>query len=137
MTTSIVAKSVLQAPDGSILVVQRSETDVRRPLQWDFPGGVVEKGEDFAAAAAREIFEEVGITIDPKKLQLVYASTESAQGLNICRLFFYGKIEKQQPTLSFEHTDFAWRSIEEAIAKHGYHLQQAVLEYLLDNHLLA
>ncbi len=63
MSTKVLAKAILQAEDGTILLLKRSETDTRRPLQWDFPGGGVDDSEDFVAAAIREIKEEMGLDI--------------------------------------------------------------------------
>ena len=55
-----VAVGVLRAPDGRVLLAQR------RPGRdaagfWEIPGGQVEPGESPAAAAARELLEEVGV----------------------------------------------------------------------------
>jgi 8-oxo-dGTP pyrophosphatase MutT (NUDIX family) len=36
---------------------------------WGLPGGSAKRGEDFAAAAAREGWEEIGLRIDPAQLQ--------------------------------------------------------------------
>lgn len=45
--------------DGKILLVNQYRFGVRR-LSWEFPGGVIDKGEDFLHAAAREVEEETG-----------------------------------------------------------------------------
>ena len=46
---------------GSILICRRTAQQ-SHPLQWEFPGGKVEDGETLAAALARELNEELGIT---------------------------------------------------------------------------
>ena len=43
-----------------ILVCQRHHTD-RYGLQWEFPGGKVQDGEDLKAALRRELWEELAI----------------------------------------------------------------------------
>ena len=39
-----------------------------RSPRWDIPKGVAEPGESFAAAAARELFEETGLSVAPEAL---------------------------------------------------------------------
>ena len=46
--------------DGRLLICQRLASD-RYSLQWEFPGGKVEPGEDPRAALARELEEELSI----------------------------------------------------------------------------
>ncbi len=71
--TLIVAKAVIQHTDGNILLIRRSKTDPRRPLQWDLPGGWVnDEEEDYISAVAREVEEETAIELSHNKFQLVY-----------------------------------------------------------------
>ncbi len=49
--------------DGHYLITQRPPT-ASLPLLWEFPGGRVEPGETDQAALARELREEMGITVE-------------------------------------------------------------------------
>jgi 8-oxo-dGTP diphosphatase len=57
-----VAVGILFAPDGRFLLAQRPEG---KPYAgyWEFPGGKLESGETVEAALARELDEELGITV--------------------------------------------------------------------------
>lgn len=46
--------------DGRILICQRKR-DGAFPLQWEFPGGKVEPGEDVQTCLRRELHEELAI----------------------------------------------------------------------------
>ena len=53
--------------DSKFLIVRRSSTAPWMPLKWSLPGGTIEKGEHPLDAGIREVYEEVGLELDPKK----------------------------------------------------------------------
>lgn len=63
--------------NGKILLVRR----MRAPEAgcWGLPGGKVDPFESVAAAAAREIREELGITIEPTELLCLVDQIDRAQ----------------------------------------------------------
>jgi 8-oxo-dGTP diphosphatase len=50
-------------PRGWILMQERDEHPVIDPEKWGFPGGGVEPGETWEAAAYRELAEETGVVL--------------------------------------------------------------------------
>jgi len=58
-----------QAADR-VLLLQRGARSKFAPLHWDFPSGKADKGEAVTAAAARELKEETGLTVDPASLRV-------------------------------------------------------------------
>ena len=67
MKEIFVVAGILFAHDKSILLAQRS-VEKSFPLQWEFPGGKIEEGENSEEALKRELFEELNIEIDKIKL---------------------------------------------------------------------
>jgi 8-oxo-dGTP pyrophosphatase MutT (NUDIX family) len=73
------AMCFIERPDGALLLVQHI---YRR--RWGVPGGLLERGEDPADAAVREVKEEVGIDVvllgepavvvdaEPQRVDIVY-----------------------------------------------------------------
>ena len=57
-----VAAGILQH-NGRILICQRKSSGAF-PLQWEFPGGKVEAGEDAQICLKRELWEELAIDAD-------------------------------------------------------------------------
>ena len=53
---------------GRLLLQQRSDGG-----QWGLPGGSVEIGESLAEAVAREVLEETGLTVHPRRVVGVYS----------------------------------------------------------------
>jgi 8-oxo-dGTP pyrophosphatase MutT (NUDIX family) len=58
---------ILHDPDGRVLLVE----PVYRKDTWEIPGGGLEEGEYPWDAAAREVKEELGITLAPGRLLVV------------------------------------------------------------------
>lgn len=55
-------------PRGRILMQERDEQAPVHPDTWGLPGGALEPGEDFAAAAVRELEEETALRVDEAEL---------------------------------------------------------------------
>lgn len=53
------AMCFIERPDGSVLLVRQAYRK-----RWGVPGGLLQRGEDAADGARREVFEEVGLAID-------------------------------------------------------------------------
>lgn len=79
---------------------------------WEFPGGKVEEGEGLSAALARELEEELGISVDPSHVQpLTFAATE-AKGRQLL-LLLYGVTVFSGQLRSLDGQEIAWRSVDE------------------------
>jgi 8-oxo-dGTP diphosphatase len=57
-----VVAAVIERGDRRLLIGQRRKED-SSPLKWEFPGGKVRDGEAAEAALARELREELGVTL--------------------------------------------------------------------------
>jgi 8-oxo-dGTP diphosphatase len=57
-----VVAAVIERSDRRLLIGQRRKNDTS-PLKWEFPGGKVRDGEAAEAALARELQEELGVTL--------------------------------------------------------------------------
>ena len=85
--TLVVAGLIVR--DGIVLITQR-RADQALPLQWEFPGGKVEPGEAPVAALARELTEEIGVTVEVGKIWDVlfhaYPTFDLVMLVYVCRL---------------------------------------------------
>ena len=83
-----VAVGVLMRRDGALLLASRP---AGKPYAdyWEFPGGKIEPGESIAHALARELHEELGITLGPVYpwLVRVHDYPHALVRLHFCRVF--------------------------------------------------
>jgi 8-oxo-dGTP diphosphatase len=69
MLTADVVVLAGAAADGRVLLIQRGNSPFAG--SWALPGGFVEKGEQVAEAAPRELAEETGLNLDAGALELL------------------------------------------------------------------
>jgi 8-oxo-dGTP diphosphatase len=82
-----VAAAVIERSDRRILIGQRRRGDTS-PLKWEFPGGKVRTGETFEQALARELREELGVTLS-KSIEIASVRHQYAATPEELEIHFY------------------------------------------------
>jgi len=83
------AAACIRDEKGRILLLRRSDgADL-----WGFPGGAIEPGEQANEAVKREVYEEIGLRVEPVTLIGIYSSPDYA--------FAYPNGDLVQPVTSF------------------------------------
>ena len=95
-----VAVGVLIGADGRFLLTSRPEGKVYAG-SWEFPGGKLEVGESVEAALARELNEELGITVNPAHVQRwreqMVDYPHALVRLHFCRLYqWHGELQARE-----------------------------------------
>ena len=106
---------------------------------WDFPKGHVTAGEDDLAAALRELKEETGI----EEVEIVpgfsheiayFFRDRRKQLIRKAVVFFLGRTDQTQITLSHEHVGYAFEPFAQAVKRVTYPTAKQVLR-LAEAHL--
>jgi 8-oxo-dGTP diphosphatase len=100
-----VVAAVIEREDRRLLIGQRRKDD-SSPLKWEFPGGKVREGEAAEAALARELREELGVTLTKcvEMGRVLHQYAGSPEELEI--RFFAANVEGEAKPLCFEQ--IAW-----------------------------
>ncbi|WP_407453857.1 NUDIX hydrolase [Methanobrevibacter sp.] len=103
--------------NGKILLLKirsRSSHDAGR---WEIPGGKVKKCEFFDEALKREYLEETGLEVDVNSLYNVirrdYTACKTSEEVKSIHLIMKVTCESDEVTISEEHDDYGWFSLDE------------------------
>ncbi len=108
-----IAVGVLVFRDKKLLVLEPTYKD-----EWLIPGGVVEKGESFLEAAQRECSEEIGCSVQIKKLLCIDYKRGNEKTGDAVHVVFLGEIGDQPIKLAPEEIkSFSWVTPEDAQSK--------------------
>ncbi len=138
LETVVVQKALVIDPEGRILIIRRSDTDTRRPLQWDLPGGQLDDKEELIAGVEREIREETGlIPLDTRPVwSKTLHRTWSGGSNSVVFLFYVSHAQSANGVvLSYEHCDHKWLEPENAVFEFEYPLHLEFLQYVIDTKL--
>lgn len=107
------AGTLYVAPDGDVLLLRRSSTEINYAGHWALPGGKGEEGETPERTADREAREEMGnlipeSAVGPKLLDSRVTPTGMA-----FHTLAQSVPEKFVPTLNEEHSGYAWSPLDQ------------------------
>ena len=119
---------------GETLVLQRSPTNMYKPLFWDIPGGKMLMDEDIEETAVREVLEECGLEVEQVGRPLsVFVNREQLPNRKDVQIVVACKVKDTKKPITLqprEHCSYRWISPQElptiecmAYLKHFY--QQA------------
>lgn len=115
-------------PDGwRVLLVQRGE-GTRCTGAWETVHGRIEPGERPEDAAIREVHEETGLAIERLYNVTVQPFYLHATGtVQLAVVFCAFVAEPAAVALGEEHQDYAWLSLEEALARFAWPREREAL----------
>jgi ADP-ribose pyrophosphatase YjhB (NUDIX family) len=97
---------------------------------WYIPGGIVERGEDPAAAAIRETREETGLALEAVRLLRVWTYAPPGETLHTVHATYVAVAPTGEVSLSAEHTAFGWMTPSAYVARWcSEELESAVPEW--------
>ncbi len=129
-----IAKAALFNENNELLMLTRSDSDLIRPGEYDFPGGGVDEGESIGGAMIREIAEEIGMTLTSEALRLMYTATDYYDNKSRVRFLYVGRIPAASViVLSHEHKASEWMPFPKVLDVYNHPVWVGGLKYLIEN----
>ena len=103
---------VMLMREGEVCMLRRKGTGWMDG-SFSIPAGGLDAGETIGAAAIREAYEEVGVSIDPENLHYAHTLHSKTDGRSWLGHFFQATIWEGTPALREldKHGDLQWRPI--------------------------
>ena len=124
---SLTVKAVIFDAERRCLLVRRSAVNQRFAGCWEWPGGKVDPGEDFAAGLHREVREETGLEV--VLTTLAGATQFELPAVHVILLCLEAQPLTTAVRLSEEHDEFAWVPLT-GLAR--YEFTPGVGDFMLD-----
>ncbi len=102
----LVVAAALIDDSGRVLLQQRPPGKPMAGL-WEFPGGKIEPGESPESALARELHEELGLTLSGKDLSPIAFASEPLAGRHLLLLLYVARTWQGEP-VAHHATELRW-----------------------------
>lgn len=109
------SKILILDADDNALILKRSTTHPRFPLEADLSGGIIRSDETHQAGLVREIYEETQLSISVSDLTLVdmHRSFYKLLFIRMERSLFVVRFDERPEVMtSWEHDSFEWIPLE-------------------------
>jgi 8-oxo-dGTP diphosphatase len=113
-TIGVSQKVIIFNREGKILALRRSKTHPFHSFYWDFPGGVMEFGEDAGKSILRETKEETGLAIKNMQVFDVESHINGANDFWVT-IAYTATASSKKIKLSYEHDQFRWATPKELL----------------------
>lgn len=125
---TMAVKAVITDADGRQLLLRRSSDSRNFVGLWEWPGGKLDPGEDFADGLAREVMEECGLEVE--FTGLAGASEFEMPKVRVVMLCMHARVTGGELCLSEEHDDFVWLTQEEIATREVIEPMKPVIEMI-------
>ena len=95
--------------DGRVLLLQRPAGT------WEPPAGRLSTGEGFEDGAVRELYEETGLLVAPRRILATWVG-EAPHGGLLAAVTYIGRTRERDIKLSHEHLGYRWVTLDEWLA---------------------
>tara|TARA_R110001592_G_scaffold70015_5_gene214764 strand:+ start:25619 stop:26098 length:480 start_codon:yes stop_codon:yes gene_type:complete len=102
--------TILHGEKPMVLIVRRSALEDSKQGLWEVAGGKVDEGDTIQRTASVELSEETGISNRSPTYMTTHYDHNKAKAYH---LFVDAHVTKPKVTLSFEHDDYKWISLNE------------------------
>ncbi len=123
----LTVKAVICDEQQRCLLLRRSAHNRSFVGCWEWPGGKVEDGEDFAIALVREVKEEASLEVE--LIALAGATTFEMPAAHIVILCMEARLLSGEVRLSEEHDHFVWAPLTEF---NRYAFSPGIAMFMLD-----
>ncbi|ANE43081.1 NUDIX domain-containing protein [Deinococcus puniceus] len=104
---NLVVWLIVQDTQGGVLLGRREGTGYGAGL-WGLPGGRVERGEALADAAAREVWEEMGLQVSAATLTFVGVSRYDVGGVQGSDFLYLARDWSGEPLALEQTSEVGW-----------------------------
>lgn len=113
MELQVGVKVLLKNLEGKYLLIRRSDYEAGAAGKWDIPGGRIDVGNNLRENLAREVMEEVGLTLSSEPRVIAAQDIFTKDGArHVVRVTYLGSAEGE-PRLSAEHTEYRYFTLAE------------------------
>jgi 8-oxo-dGTP diphosphatase len=126
----LAVKAVILDQGKRCLLVRRSAANRNFVGFWEWPGGKVDPGEDFATALHREVREECGLEIE--FTGLAGASEFEMPAARVVLICLTARLAGGELRLSHEHNASDWVQLEELAQRQILEQMKPALKSLLE-----
>jgi 8-oxo-dGTP diphosphatase len=95
--------------DGRMLLL------LRPTGTWEPPAGRLQPGESLEEGAIRELYEETGMLVSPGRIIATWVG-DAPSGRRLASITYAGRTGRGEVTLSEEHLDYRWVTLDEWMA---------------------